>query len=174
MIRFRSVLTWILALMTVVLVSCGGPTATSQEPPTYTSAQLQRIQGYVPDLIATRERMEKELPAKIEAKDWSEVSTFVHGPLGQVLQDMNNLSRNLLPQDQKTARQLARQLFDNLVDIDQAGNIDNLSLARQQYAAALEDFDQFLELLPSPPSTATEPPETASEVPEPAADDRAG
>jgi photosystem II protein PsbQ len=163
MIRFQSMLTWLVALIAVVLVSCGGPTATNVAPTTYTPDQIARIQRYVPELLETRERMTRELPAKIEAKDWQEVSTFLHGPLGQTLQDMNLLSRNLLPPDQATARQLARRFFDNLVDIDQAGGIDNLSLARQQYAAALNDFDQFLELLPQPPQTAPEVPASTLE-----------
>jgi len=174
MIRFQSILTWIVALIAVVLVSCGGPTATSEVPTTYTPDQLARIQRYVPSLVAARERMGTELARKIEAKDWQEVSTFVHGPLGQALQDMNMVARNLLPQDQENARQLARQLFDNLVDIDQAGNIDNLNLARQQYAAALKDFDQFLELLPQPQQTASEESGSAPDLQEAVGDDLAG
>lgn len=173
MIRFQSILTWLVALIAVVLVSCGGPTTTTEVPTTYTPDQITRVQRYVPSLTAARERMETELAREIEAKDWQEVSTFLHGPLGQALQDMNTVARNLLPQDQENARQLARQLFDNLVDIDQAGKIDNVSLARQQYAAALNDFDQFLELLPQPPETAAEEAGSAP-AQEATADDLAG
>lgn len=151
MVRYRSILTWVLALIAVVLVSCGGPSATNVAPPTYTATQIARIQQYVPELLEARTRMETELMADIQVGDWQEVSSFTHGPLGQALQNMNNIVRNLLPEDQKQARQLTRQLFDNLVDIDQAGEINNPSLAMQQYSAALEDYDQFLALIPQPP-----------------------
>lgn len=155
MVRYRSILTWVLALVAVVLVSCGGPSATIA-PPTYTSTQITRIQQYVPELLDARNRMATELTAVIEAGDWQEVSSFTHGPLGQALQNMNIIARNLLPEDQKQARQLSRQIFDNLVDIDQAGNINNPSLAMQQYAAVEEDFDQFLALIPQLPKPAPE------------------
>ena len=147
MISYRSFRSFVLALLAVVLVSCGGPTATVA-PPTYTPVQLERIQQYVPGILATHQRL-GDLQAKIQAEDWQEVKAIMRGPLGQMRQDMTSLTRNLLPQDQKAARQAARDFFDDLVDIDQAAENQKVDVAIRSYGAAVQDFDKFMQLIPT-------------------------
>jgi len=148
MVRRRSILTLLLALFAVVLVSCSSPRESTVQPPTYTASQIERIQQYVPKLLEARERTNQQLSFEIENQEWQNISAFIHGPLGQTLLDMNNLARNLAPQVQSEARQVARALFDDLVDIDQAAKDRNASAAAKAYQAALNDFEQFFQLIP--------------------------
>lgn len=147
--RPRSILTLLLGLLAIVLVSCGGPTETAFQPPTYSALQIERIQQSVPKLREARERTTKQLSFEIENQEWQNVSAFIHGPLGQTLLDMNNLARNLAPQVQGEARQVARSLFDDLVDIDQAAKERNATAAGKAYQATLDDFERFFQLIPS-------------------------
>lgn len=146
--RYRSVLALVLGLVTVLLVSCGGPTETSIKPPAYTQIQLERIQQSLPELQEARERMQKQLSLEIQNQEWQNIRAFVHGPLGETLQDMNSVARNLAPQAQQDARQATRALFDDLVDIDEAAKKQNATAVGKAYRAALEDFDRFLQLVP--------------------------
>jgi len=148
MVHRQSILTLLLALLAVVLVSCGGPTESVVQAPTYTASQIERIQQYVPKLLEARERTTKQLSFEIENEEWQNASAFIHGPLGQTLLDMNNLARNLAPQVQSEARQVARSLFDDLVDIDQAAKERNATAAGRAYQATLNDFDRFFQLIP--------------------------
>ena len=52
---FRSILPVILLLVTTLLVSCGGPTASA--PPTYTPEKLEQIKTYRISVDKARERM---------------------------------------------------------------------------------------------------------------------
>lgn len=146
MVKHR-LISLVLALVAVVLVSCGGPSATVA-PPTYTQTQLERIQGYVPGILEAHERL-SELQEGIQAEDWQEVQAVMRGPLGQMLQDMNSLTRSLLPADQKAARQAARDLFDDFVDIDQAAESQKVEVALRGYGEAVADFNKFMQLLPT-------------------------
>lgn len=137
----------VLVLVAVFVVSCGGPSATVA-PPTYTQIQLERIQGYIPGILEAHERF-GELESGIQAEDWQEVQAVMRGPLGQMLQDMNSLTRNLLPKDQQAARQAARNFFDDLVDIDQAAEGQKVDVALLGYTQALKDFDEFMQLIPT-------------------------
>lgn len=148
MMRYRSILSLILVVLVTLLVSCSSPT-TAKVPPTYTPAQVQQIQQYVPDLLALRDRM-KTIPSLVQRKDWIDVSNFVHGPLGEMRLTMTYISRNLLPQDQKKARELVRDFFDNLVRIDQAAQLSNARNVTLNYREALADVDGFIRLLPQP------------------------
>lgn len=146
--RLRRLLTAILALVAVVVVGCGGPAQQAAPPPTYTAAQLERIQQYIPNILENHGRI-SDLEAAVQAEDWQEAEALMGGPLTQMLQDMNNLSRNLLPQDQRQARELTRGLFEDFVGIKEAGELDNLPLAQRSYGAAIQDFNQFMELIPA-------------------------
>ncbi len=145
-INWRGLITWVLVLTTTFLVSCGGSTVQAA-PPTYTSTQLERIADYKTDILARHERM-ADLKTEIESKDWEEAKAIMSGPLGQMFLDMRNLNRNLLPQTQPTASKVTRSLFDDFVDIEQAGAINNLDNALKAYQKAEQDFDRFLQLLP--------------------------
>ncbi|NEP59066.1 MAG: photosystem II protein PsbQ [Symploca sp. SIO2G7] len=143
---YRSILAVILVLVTTFLVSCGSPSA-SVQPPTYTAQQVEQIQKYADQLGEKRQRM-SALASNIQDRDWIEVGSLIHGPLGTLRQEMSYLSQKLLPPDQKVARDLAKDLFDCLNTIDAAATEKNYSLAIKNYGLAMQDFDEFLKLVP--------------------------
>lgn len=146
MARQRSIFSLILVILATFLISCGGPSV-AVAPPTYTAAQLQKIQEYVPDIQAVRDRSE-ELQQLIQKQDWINVGNFIHGPITEARLNLTYITPNLLPKDQSTARQITRDLFNHLVKIDQAAKIGNSQLALNNYKATIADIDKFLELLP--------------------------
>lgn len=144
--RLRPVLTLILLLFAVVLVSCGGPTEV--KAPTYTAAQIDKIEQYSSVLFKNRDRLERELTTEIKTGDWSDVVSLIHGPLGEIRQDMSNLARNLapVPKAQADARQISKDFFEDLVSIDEAAQKQDSISALRAYDAAIGDLDQFLDL----------------------------
>ncbi|MBV9388604.1 MAG: photosystem II protein PsbQ [Chroococcidiopsidaceae cyanobacterium CP_BM_ER_R8_30] len=148
MARYRSILSLILIIVATLIVSCSSPTAFKQ-PPTYTDAQIQQIQQYVPEIVALRDRM-NEIPALIQRRDWIGVNNFVHGPLGELRLQLTYATRHLLPDDQKQARQATREFFDHLVNITEAAGTNNPQVAKLNYQAALKDINNFLQLVPQP------------------------
>ncbi|MBV8887598.1 MAG: photosystem II protein PsbQ [Chroococcidiopsidaceae cyanobacterium CP_BM_RX_35] len=156
MTRYRSILSLILVIVATLVVSCGSPTATKQAP-TYTDAQIQQIQQYIPEIVALRDRM-NEIPALIQRRDWIGVNNFIHGPLGELRLQLTYATRNLLPNDQKQARQTIREFFDHLVNIAEAAETSNSQAAKLNYQAALKDINNFLQLIPqaSPRSSENE------------------
>jgi photosystem II protein PsbQ len=146
MLRQRSIVSSILVLLATFLISCGGP-GVAVTPPTYTATQLERIQAYVPDIQAVRDRAE-ELKNLIQEKDWINVSNFIHGPITEARLTMTYVTPNLLPKDQPTARQITRDLFNHLLKVDRAASSSNAELASTNSQAAFADIDKFLQLLP--------------------------
>lgn len=142
----RSILSLIIVLLATFLISCGSP-STATAPPTYTTAQLQKIQEYVPEILAVRDRA-PELQKLIQTQQWIYVGNFTHGPMAEARLSMNYLSANLLPKDQSAARKIARDLFDHLVKIDSAADSANKIAALDNASAAFADIDEFLKLLP--------------------------
>ena len=154
MFRPRSFLSLILVLLTTFLISCSGPSVATP-PPTYTPAQLEKIQEYLPPLIAVRDRSE-ELQELIRNREWVKVGNFIHGPMAEARLAMKYITSNLLPQDQSDARKVTRQLFNDLVKIDHGASNANSMLASRNYQAAYADIERFLQLLPSPSSESQE------------------
>lgn len=154
MVRSRSILSLILAIVAVFLVSCGGPTA-AKLPQTYTPVQIEQIQEYLPDIVSLRNRM-SEVPILIQRRDWIGVRNFIHGPLGELRLKMTYVTRNLLPSQQKAARDVTRQLFDDLVKVEQAIEENNTQGAVRSYQATLADINKFLELVPQEAQSAAE------------------
>jgi photosystem II protein PsbQ len=146
MVRQRSILSLILVLLTTFLISCGGPSVATA-PPTYTPAQLEKIQEYLPQLIAVRDRSE-ELQELIRNSQWVKIGNFIHGPMAEARLTMNYITPNLLPKDQVAAKKIARQLFNDLVKIDQAASNANSIVTARNYQAAYADIEEFLRLLP--------------------------
>jgi photosystem II protein PsbQ len=143
---YRSILALILALVTTFLVSCGSPTA--KTPPTYTAEKIAQIQQIASTVAALRDKM-PILETKIQNQNWTDVGTYIHGPLGEVRRLMSYLTRELLPQDQKAASAAAKDLFQRLENIDVASTKGNYKVAVQNYQAALKDFDDFLQQVPN-------------------------
>jgi photosystem II protein PsbQ len=146
MALYRLILSLIIVFVATFLVSCGSPTV-AKAPPTYTTAQIERIQQYVPDMVGLRDRM-GELQTLIKRRDWIDVGNFIHGPLGELRLKMTYVTRNLLPKDQEAARQATRDLFNDLVKIEQAAEDGNSQAAIGYYQAALADVNKFLQLIP--------------------------
>jgi photosystem II protein PsbQ len=146
MVRQRSILSLILVLVTTFLISCGGPSVATA-PPTYTDAQLVKIQEYVPDIQVVRDRSE-ELKTLIQSGEWIKVGNFIHGPMTEARLNMTYVIPNLLPQDQPKARQITKDLLSDLVKIDRAASEGNTGLALNGYKDAFVDVDKFLQLIP--------------------------
>ena len=144
--KFRAILSLVLVAVAVVLVSCGSPTKIT---PTYTTEKISQLQTIVAPIQASRERM-PELAKLIQAKNWVDTDTFIHGPLGELRQSMSYLSRNLLPDDQKQANELTKELFGHFEKLDAAAKEQDYSLASKQFVEAIKDFDGFLDLIPKP------------------------
>lgn len=142
-----SIVSFVLALVATLLVSCGGPKATTP-PPTYSAETISQLQTVLTPVKTARERM-SELSNYIQAQDWTNTKTFIHGPLGQLRQDISYISRNLLPSDQKTAKPISKDLFFHIEQIDAAAKEENYDLAAAQFREALDDFDAFLDLVPN-------------------------
>lgn len=144
--RYRSILACLFALVAVFVVSCGSAEVVA--PPTYTNTQLQQIQKYNTNISALRDRMTGELQTSISERDWVNVDNFIHGPLGTMLQEMNYAIRNLLPDEQPAARKVAKELFNDLVKVGEAAEVADQRSTQTSYQQALQDVDNFLELLP--------------------------
>mgnify|MGYP001791390997 FL=1 len=140
-------LSGLLAVLTIVLVSCGGPAL--KEPPKYTAEQIEQLTGYADKLSAVEVRTQNELSALIEKEDWTYVRNFIHGPLGAIRQTMSLVSQTLLlPEERKEALAQARELFVHLEAIDEAALNKDIVQARSEYAQSLAEFDEFLGLIP--------------------------
>ncbi|HEY9832196.1 MAG TPA: photosystem II protein PsbQ, partial [Stenomitos sp.] len=105
------------------------------------------IQKYASTVTALRETM-PNLATSIQNRDWTEVGSFIHGPLGELRQKMSYITRELLPQDQKAAKEAAQDLFSRLQEIDLATEKGNYQKAVDNYRLAIKDFDAFLQLIP--------------------------
>lgn len=145
MARYRSILAVILAMVAAFVVSCSSPTAT--KPQTYSPDQISQIQGYVSEISTLRARM-PELATRIENRNWSDVESFIHGPLGDLRVTMSTMARELLPDAQSAAVEKSRDVFGHLVKIDQAAREGSYEAAIRNYAEALKDFDAFVALAP--------------------------
>ncbi len=146
MSRLRPLFSLILVSLATLLISCGSPNV-AVTPPTYTELQIQKIQEYVPEIVAVKERS-SELKKLIQNNDWVDVGTFIHGPMTEARLNMNYVVANLLPEQQKAGRKIVRDMFNNLVKIDQAAGEGDSRTALNAYDAAFADIYKFLDLVP--------------------------
>jgi photosystem II protein PsbQ len=147
MFRLRSILALALVAITVFLVSCGG--APVAKGPLYSNAQLQQIQSYAAGVDKLRDRL-IELPPMIQAEDWVEVGSFIHGDLGELRARMSRLARTLAPEKTQTAAlEAAKDVFGHLNELDEAAAARDTNKALKNYNAALQDFEVFLKYLPT-------------------------
>lgn len=147
MLSFRSVLSLILVLVTTLLVSCSGA-PTAKIPTTYSPEKIEQLQVFIAPIEESRERM-SVLADFIAERNWIDTGTYIHGPLGQLRQEMTNLTRNLLPKDQKQANRLAKEVFGHFERIDAAAKDRDATSAEVQYREALKDFNAFVDLIPT-------------------------
>ncbi|BAQ60095.1 hypothetical protein GM3708_501 [Geminocystis sp. NIES-3708] len=144
---FRPILSLVLVLVTTLLVSCSSPTQ-AKIPTVYSPEKVAQLQSYREPIALARENM-ATLKQFIDAENWVNTRTFIHGPLGGLRQEMAAASRKLLLKDQKTAQNLAKELFVHFEKIDAAAKDRNVSLVNEQYAEAIKDFDAYLSLIPT-------------------------
>jgi photosystem II protein PsbQ len=142
---YRSLLAVILAMMTALLVSCSSPA--TKAPPTYTAEQLVQIQNIAAPVVELRDKI-STLETQIFDRNWTDVRSFIHGPLGELRQKMSNVTRVLLPKEQQAAREAAKDMFAHLQSIDLAASTGNYQKAVENYRAAVKDFNTFLQLIP--------------------------
>jgi photosystem II protein PsbQ len=149
MIKIQSMISVIFAVILVLLLNLGdvAEAKSTQKPATYTSEQIAQIQEYMTDVDALRDRL-PELAKLIQDQNWVFVRNFIHGPLGEMRVKLANLSRNLLPDAQKQANKLAKDVFNNLVAIDQAAANKDYKTAIRNYGETIRDLEEFLKLVP--------------------------
>jgi photosystem II protein PsbQ len=145
MTRPRSIFALMMAFLMAFLVSCSSVEA--KVPTTYTTAQIQQIQRYVPTLTEFRSRMDK-LGTLIQQRNWVDTRTYIHGPLGDLRNTMKTVSASLLPKSQQQAVDLTKSLFADLVNIDLAAKDLDSAKVTASYQKAVNDFDSFLQLIP--------------------------
>jgi photosystem II protein PsbQ len=144
MIRYRSILKVLIALVAVLVVSCSGPAA---KAPTYSSQQIQQIQQYASRIESASDRL-SELQTLVEGKKWNDVRSFIHGPLGELRLQMVNLSRELFPSAQKQSLAQSKEIFNHFVKIDEAAQSGNSDLANRNLSEVIEDIKAFLRSVP--------------------------
>ena len=144
MLNKRSIVAWMMALLVAFLASCGSPAP----PPTYSDAELQQIEQYTTKIVAVRDRMD-ELNTLIQKGDWVNVDTFIHGPLGDLRSKTNYLTQSLLlPKDKAPVSDAAKEVFQDLEEIDVAAAAGDKLQAAAEYKKAVADFDTFLGVIP--------------------------
>lgn len=145
MARFRPLISLVLVLFSVLLVSCSSP---APKAFVYTPEQMAAIERYATDIQDMRGQMLSKLSVMIQDKDWVDIGTFIHGPLGEMRTKMSNLTRNLDPKLQAESQDVAKEVFGHLVSIDEAASERNFEKAAFNYREALKDIDAFLQLAP--------------------------
>ena len=146
MVRQRSIFSLIFVLLATFLIGCGGPSVATL-PPSYTAAEVAKIQEYVPGIKAVIDR-QGELKSLISEGEWIKVGNFIHGPMTEAKLNMTYIVPNLAQQNQGKARQIIKDLLNDLVKIDQSATVGNTSQALSNYKQAFADIDKFLELVP--------------------------
>lgn len=142
---FRPILSLILVLATTLLVSCSN--AEVAAPPTYTPEKLQKVSTYRIPLDIARDRL-PILGEAIDTGNWTDADSFLHGPLGSIRRDLTYLSKALLPDEQKPALDLAKDIFKHFENIDVAVAEKDYSLANSQYREVVADLDTYASLIP--------------------------
>ncbi|WP_236612414.1 photosystem II protein PsbQ [Picosynechococcus sp. NKBG15041c] len=145
MLRLRSVLSLLLVVITTFLVSCSGPSV--KVPDTYTPDRIAQIQIYLTPVSEARQGMET-LGEFVQANNWTNARTYIHGPFGFLRRDLTYLANTLLPNDQKAAKDLIDEIFAHLERLDAAAQDRNGTATTTEYNNALADFDAFLRLIP--------------------------
>jgi photosystem II protein PsbQ len=147
---FRPFISFLLVCVAVLLVSCSD--GSQVKAPTYSDAQLAKIQLASKGVTALEGRL-SELSDLIDKKDWNNVRSFIHGPLGELRTRLVGVSRELLPAQRQQALDMGKEIFVHLNKIDAAAADNNQLLAASNYTEALKDFATFDSLLPEFPKT---------------------
>jgi photosystem II protein PsbQ len=142
---FRPLISILLVFISVFIVSCSD--GSEAKPPTYSSAQLVQIQAASKNVTTLSDRL-PELATMIQKRDWNNVKSFIHGPLGDIRTRMYGLSRELLPGTKEQALAISKEIFVHLNKIDEAAGNNDYPVAIRNYGEALKDFATFSKLIP--------------------------
>ena len=142
---FRPLISILLVFVSIFVVSCGD--GSQAKAPTYSVAQLTQIQATNKNLVALSDRL-PELATMIQKRDWNNVKSFIHGPLGDIRTRMSGLSRELLPGTKEQALAISKQVFVHLNKIDEAASNNDYKIAIINYSEAVKDFTSFEKLIP--------------------------
>jgi photosystem II protein PsbQ len=142
---FRPLISLLLVFISVFVVSCSD--ASQAKAPTYSPEQLVRIQTTSKNVTALTDRL-PELSAMIQKRDWNNVKSFIHGPLGDIRVLMSGLSRELLPGTKEQALKVSKEIFVHLNKIDEAAGNNDYPGAIRNYGEALKDITALFNLTP--------------------------
>ncbi len=142
---FRPLISILLVFISVFVVSCGD--GSQAKAPTYSAAQLARIQTTTKNVTALTDRL-PELSAMIQKRDWNNVKSFIHGPLGDIRILMSALSRELLPGTKEKALATSKEIFVHFNKIDEAAGNNDYPGAIRNYGEAIKDITTLFSLAP--------------------------
>jgi photosystem II protein PsbQ len=142
---FRPLISLLLVFISVFVVSCSD--ASQVKAPTYSPEQLVRIQTTSKNVTALTDRL-PELSAMIQKRDWNNVKSFIHGPLGDIRVLMSGLSRELLPGTKEQALKVSKEIFVHLNKIDEAAGNNDYPGAIRNYGEAIKDITALFNLTP--------------------------
>jgi photosystem II protein PsbQ len=142
---FRPLISLLLVFISVFVVSCSD--ASQAKAPTYSAEQLVRIQTTSKNVTALTDRL-PELSAMIQKRDWNNVKSFIHGPLGDIRVLMSGLSRELLPGTKEQALKVSKEIFVHLNKIDEAAGNNDYPGAIRNYGEAIKDITTLFTLTP--------------------------
>jgi photosystem II protein PsbQ len=142
---FRPLISILLVFISVFVVSCGD--GSKAKAPTYSAAQLAQIQTTTKNVTALTDRL-PELSAMIQKRDWNNVKSFIHGPLGDIRILMSALSRELLPGTKEKALATSKEIFVHFNKIDEAAGNNDYPGAIRNYGEAIKDITTLFSLTP--------------------------
>jgi photosystem II protein PsbQ len=142
---FRPLISILLVFISVFVVSCGD--GSQAKAPTYSPTQLAQIQITTKNVAALTDRL-PELSAMIQKRDWNNVKSFIHGPLGDIRILMSALSKQLLPGTKEKALATSKEIFVHFNKIDEAAGNNDYPGAIRNYGEAIKDITTLFSLAP--------------------------
>jgi photosystem II protein PsbQ len=118
------------------------------ESSSYYYAQLNKLSKSANQVESLRSRLEAFQPA-IKKREWSTVHKDVAALLPELKQKMMEVTDQLDLSDRILARAISTEVFIHLERIDEADEIYDYQAAETNYLQALQDFDAFLDLIPT-------------------------
>lgn len=153
MSKYRSIVALAMAFVMTLFIAFASPaeakTKKSRKAPvyTYSEEQIATIQSYATDIDMMRGRL-TELGELIDNEDWIFARNFIHGPLGELRFKMMGIARELSPDAAKAARDLTRDVFAQLSNIDRAAEGKDYRAAQRAFNDMNAGIEKFLSLLP--------------------------
>jgi len=89
----------------------------------------------------------------VESNNWTNIRTYIHGPLGEVRRDIAYLAQGLEGSAKQSAKTLGKAIADDLVKLDFAAKNTDASAVQSAFDQVTQHFDQLLALLPKSPKS---------------------